>query len=163
MVRFGEAVEGAVHRVGQEADEDVGLHSMFGLVEDGADGEILLEGSEGGLSVVELHVHGPQLGLIVAGEVGAEEVGAFGVPKELALRLVLGPGELERVAIALDMEAVGAGDAGALELEAAEALVEHVAAVQPTRVDGVFESDESLLNPLLEAVVDRSFLLTAVR
>src|SRR5712691_1667385 len=73
------AIKGAVHRVGEEADEDVSLDAVLGLVEDGANGEVLLERAEGGLGVVELHVHGPQLGFVVPGEVGAKEIGALGM------------------------------------------------------------------------------------
>jgi hypothetical protein len=57
----------------------VSLDTVLGLVEHGTDGEVPLEGAECGLGVVELHVHAPQLGLVLADEVGAEQVGALGV------------------------------------------------------------------------------------
>jgi hypothetical protein len=101
---LGKPVQGPVHRVGEEADEDVCVHAMLGLVVNGADGEVLLEGSESGLRVVELHVHLPQLWLFVPGEVGAEEIGALGVSHVLGLGFVLCPGEAQGVAVALDEE-----------------------------------------------------------
>src|SRR5260370_3286213 len=73
--RLGEATKGAVNRVGEEADEDVSLAAGLGLVEDGADGEVLLAGSEGGLGVVDLHVPVTHLWHLFLGEEGAKETG----------------------------------------------------------------------------------------
>ena len=80
-----------------------------------------------------------------------------------ALASVLCPGEAQGVAVALDVEAVSAGDAGALELEATEPLLQHVAATEPAALDGGLESSEPFIHSLLEAVVDGGFLLPPVR
>jgi hypothetical protein len=40
--------------IGEEADEDVGLHAVFAWVPDGADGEVALVDAEGGLGIGQL-------------------------------------------------------------------------------------------------------------
>ena len=80
--------------VGEERDKDVRFDALLVLMVDRADRQIALEVLEGFLNLDELEVVAPQLGGIVAGEIGAQQVAPFAAPDlvELAAIQALGEG-----------------------------------------------------------------------
>ncbi len=75
--RMQAALERDVQATGQKRDEDVGLDPLLILMEDRSDGEIALEVLERLLDRGELQIVAPQLGGIVLGEVGAQQIAAL--------------------------------------------------------------------------------------
>src|ERR1700732_5479846 len=69
-----------VQAIGQERHEDVRLDAVLELVVDRAQVQIVLHGLEGGLDLDELDVEPPQLGRVLAGEIGAQQITAFAPP-----------------------------------------------------------------------------------
>ena len=73
----GEIFQGHEQAIGDERDEDVRLDARLELVEDGADGKIVLELLERLLDFGELHVVAPQLGGVFTGHVRAQQIAAL--------------------------------------------------------------------------------------
>ena len=99
----------------------------------------------------------------MAGEVGAQEVGALSVALEVRLGLILGPGEAQRGAVALHAEAVGASHSRAFGLDAAQALLEQIPAAQATRFHGRLHPVQTVFDRAFETIVDGRFLLPTIR
>ena len=73
----GEILQRHEQAIGDERDEDVRLDARLELVEDEADGKIVLELLERLLDFGELHVVAPQLGGVFTGHVRAQQVAAL--------------------------------------------------------------------------------------
>src|SRR6266849_5659502 len=72
--------QGDLHAVGQKGDEDVGLDPLLVLMEDRTNREIALEIAERLFDGNELRVVLPELGGIIVGKIGAQQISAFAPP-----------------------------------------------------------------------------------
>ena len=70
--------QGLPQNVGQKADQDVGQHTLFSLMPDRADFQLVLGDAEGPLRLGELDVPFPLGGGIKVSQVGAKQVAALG-------------------------------------------------------------------------------------
>lgn len=71
--RFELLAECDVQAVGEERDKDVRFDTALFLVEDGSDGEITFERSEGRFDLDQLQVELPEFRRIGLGEIGTQE------------------------------------------------------------------------------------------
>jgi hypothetical protein len=138
------------------------LHALLNLVIHGSHRQILLQGAESGLGIVELHVHVPQLLLGLSGQVRTQKVCALGISQVRRLGHGLAPGQRQGLALTLDGDVVRPCHARAFRLEPPDALPERVPATQPSRRDRCGQPPEAILHLPLEAVVHRRFLLAPV-
>jgi hypothetical protein len=90
-------LEGFPEDEGQETDEDMGLDAVLFLVADGTEVEVGFEGAEGGFSVGELDIHGPEFFRVLFFEVGAKEIAALGEASPVGPVLADGAIETEAV------------------------------------------------------------------
>ena len=63
---------------GKEADEDVGLNAIFALMPDRPDVELIFLDAESGFGLGELDIGFPELLVAPIGDVGAQDITAFG-------------------------------------------------------------------------------------
>src|SRR6201981_3997776 len=67
--------------IGQEGDEDMRLDARFALMIDRAQPQIVFQVLEGGLDLDELDVEPPQLGRVLAAQIGAQQIAPFAPPR----------------------------------------------------------------------------------
>jgi hypothetical protein len=103
------ARESDLHAVGQESDEDVSFDPPLVLVEDRTDCEVAFEIAEGLFDGDELDVILPELGWIIVGEIGAQEITAFTPPDLSQLVAIEREGEVGALLVDLDIDKTPGG------------------------------------------------------
>ena len=91
--RLGHLMQRLPEDVRQEADQDMGLDPLFGLVPDRADSQVALVDSERRFGLGQLDVRLPEVFGRPVGDVGAEQITALVERRPLTPRLVLLPGD----------------------------------------------------------------------
>ena len=101
--------QGDVDAVSQKGDENVGFNSALVLVEERADCQVAFEIAEGFFDGDELDVVLPQLGGIVVGEIGAQQVTAFAPPRLSQLFAIEREDEAGVLLVELDVDQAPCG------------------------------------------------------